>query len=208
MTSIADLIDTIDPLARKLLLIAAVHEAGHCVIGRVVGLRGGSATLRDENGDCYTWCDGDGGIRTILTALAGRAATEELLGWSSDATCESDDATVAALLEARGFDPLACRDTLLANVRDRVRRHVGAVALVALHLIGRVGLSGDEIDRLLTDPTARKRSATGDGPRFASAISGHHQTMKGNDVSNTVATLAAKAAGTGGKQIDAGAGAA
>jgi hypothetical protein len=62
----------------RLLLEVAVHEAGHCVIARVVGLPGGEATIRD--GNAYAHWKTDGTVRHAIALLAGRAASDELIG--------------------------------------------------------------------------------------------------------------------------------
>jgi hypothetical protein len=50
----------------------AVHEAGHSVIARVLGLSAGRATLCDYDGVARTYFSNGGGINSFLAILAGR----------------------------------------------------------------------------------------------------------------------------------------
>jgi hypothetical protein len=149
----SDLIGSIDERARALLLEVAVHESGHSVISRVVGLPSGKATLRDSDGNGRSYSKNDDGLKSVLVALAGRAATEVILGFASDPGCAVDDGKSVELLEANGFrDSFYAFDVkmaLLADVHALIRRHRGAVALVALGLLTKGTLTGEEIDRLL-----------------------------------------------------------
>jgi hypothetical protein len=152
----SDLIETIDERARALLLEVATHEAGHSVVSRVLGLRSGRATLRDGDGHGRSYSAHDGGLKAVLVALAGRAATEVLLGYASDPGCSVDDDRATRLVEANGFGWDRCfafdvRQCLLADTHKLVRKHRAKIALVALGLLARGSLSGDEIDRLIQD---------------------------------------------------------
>jgi hypothetical protein len=135
------------------LLEIAIHESGHAVISRVVGLVSGYATISDGNPRSY--CRDDWGIRTVLTALAGRAAALELMGFASDEGCSADDRKALALIEADGFRERffafdVRRESLLADARALIRKHRSAVERVALALLERETLSGAEIDKLMT----------------------------------------------------------
>jgi hypothetical protein len=149
----ADLIDSaLADRGRRLLVEISVHEAGHSVIARLVGLRGGRATLRDSDGSGRSYSEDDGGLKTVLTALGGRAASECLLGHASDPGCAVDDDKSAALLKRNGFaDSLAfdVRQALLADAHALIRRHAGTVALVALNLLAKETLTASEIDALM-----------------------------------------------------------
>jgi hypothetical protein len=122
MTNVLDVLDTIDEPARRLLLEVAVHESGHSVISRVLGLPSGKATLRDHDGNARSYSKLDGGLKSVLTALAGRAATEVLLGWASDPGCTVDDDKSLALLERNGFgDGCYAFDVKMALLADAPR---------------------------------------------------------------------------------------
>jgi hypothetical protein len=148
----ADLIRT----ANRLALEVAVHEAGHAVIARAVGWRGGKVTLQDADGNArnYYHVDDDRtSLKEALVGLGGRAATEVLLGHASDPGCAIDDAKIGQVLEANGFGDKGfafdVRMALLADVHALIRRHQAAVALVAVNLLARETLSGAEIDQLV-----------------------------------------------------------
>jgi hypothetical protein len=156
--NVLDLIDSIDDRARRLLLEVAVHESGHSVISRLVGLPSGKATIRDKDGSGRSYSKHDGGLKTVLVALGGRAATEILLGYASDPGCEVDDDTATRLVEANGFGWDKCfafdvRQCLLADTHKLIRKHRGKVVLVALGLLAKGTLTAVEIDELMENPS-------------------------------------------------------
>jgi hypothetical protein len=141
--------------ARRFRLEVAFHEAGHAVIARVLGLKAGRATLCDFDGVARSYFEDN-----VIAVLAGRAATEELLGYASDDGCSVDDATAVRLLTAenRYMYATALRQHRLVQAHKLIRAHAGAVERVARELLARVTLSGEEIDRLIGD-AARVRTA-------------------------------------------------
>jgi ATP-dependent Zn protease len=141
-------------------LEVAVHEAGHAVISRLVGLPSGPATIVDDRARSH--CIDDNDLRSLLTCLAGRAAVRVILGYDTDRGCEADDRKVARLLQAHGFT-IAKRTSLLGECRQLVRRHRGAVEAVARTLLDRETLSGWEIDQIIAraSGTGHASSRTG-----------------------------------------------
>jgi hypothetical protein len=137
----------------------AVHEAGHSVISRVVRLPSGYTTIRD--GNPRSWCLDDGDLRSILTCLAGRAATQVILGCADDHGCSIDDAKALRLLLADGLrSPWRARymrNYLLDDSRLLIRQHRRAVEAVADALLERGTLSGAEIDQMMMDAEAWRR---------------------------------------------------
>jgi ATP-dependent Zn protease len=131
----------------RLLLEVAVHEAGHSVIARVVGLRSGRATLSDHDGVARAYFADDGSLNNVVAVLAGRAATEVILGRASDYDCSIDDDIAKRMLAAKGFVGFGMR-TKLYDARALIRQHRAAVERVARALLVRGTLSGDEIDAL------------------------------------------------------------
>jgi ATP-dependent Zn protease len=136
-------------------LEVAYHEAGHSVLARVLGLRAGRATLRDRDGRAKSYfCPGDC-IDGVLAVLGGRAASEELLGYADEFGCSTDDRAALELLMASGIierEPWyakVVRRQLLAQARDLIRKHRGAVERVAHALLDRGTLSGWEIDQII-----------------------------------------------------------
>jgi hypothetical protein len=106
----------------RLLLEVAIHEAGHSVIARVLGLRAGGAALCDHDGVARAYFADDGSIENVLAVLACRAATEVLLGYASDSGCSVDDSQALALLEAGGREPWyakVARRQVLGEQRQR-----------------------------------------------------------------------------------------
>jgi hypothetical protein len=147
--------------ARQLLLEVAIHEAGHSVIARVVGLKAGPATIRDGNAGSYF--KDDGSIDNVLAVLAGRAATLEILGRADDYGCSIDDAQAMTLLTTSRFierEPWYAkrvRQQCLDQARALIRKHRAAVEAVADALLQRETLSGAEIDRMMMDAEAWRR---------------------------------------------------
>jgi hypothetical protein len=137
----------------ELELEIAVHEAGHAVIARVLGLEGGAATLvADESGRAQAAWTADNSIKDIMASLGGRAATEVLLDRASDEGCSFDDERAMGLLESNGFRGcFDARRCLLGDTRRLAERHKAAIALVAIALLDRETLTGGEIDELLED---------------------------------------------------------
>ena len=140
-------------LGRRILTEVAVHEAGHSVIARVLGLPAGTATLCDHDGVARSYFRDDGSIANVLAVLAGRAASMELLGRACDYGCSIDDAFALRLLEAQGREPWYAkivRRQVLADTRALIRRHRAAVERVARALLERETLTAAEIDKLMT----------------------------------------------------------
>jgi hypothetical protein len=136
-------------MRRRLLLEVAIHESGHSVIARVLGLKADRATLCDFDGVARSYFEDN-----VIAVLAGRAASLELLGYASDYGCSCDDATAMRLLTAEGcFTPLLKRELMYARklrqARKLIRAHWATVERVAQELLARETLSGEEIDRLM-----------------------------------------------------------
>jgi hypothetical protein len=129
-----------------------VHEAGHSVVSRIVGLPSGEATIKD--GEARSYLTDDHGIRSILVALAGGCAEKILLGDVVELGCKDDDAKVVRLLAANGFtDTTLTRRALADECRDLVRKHRGAIAEVALQLLIRETLTADELNDIVGQTT-------------------------------------------------------
>ena len=131
----------------------ALHEAGHAVIARVVGLAGNKATIVARGNIMGTaWWKQDDGVKSVLAILAGRAATEVILGYATDEGCEGDDEKVMKLLTTDWREPWYARkvrDDLLRECRKLIRKHRGAIEAVAHELLDRETLSGWEIDQII-----------------------------------------------------------
>jgi ATP-dependent Zn protease len=135
----------------------ALHEAGHAVISRVVGLVASKATIVARGNIKGTACwKNDDGIKSVLACLAGRAATEVILGHATDEGCQGDDEQAMRLLtignghiEREDWYARKVRDDLLRECRKLVRQHRGAVEAVANAMLDRETLSGWEIDRII-----------------------------------------------------------
>jgi hypothetical protein len=149
---------------QRLLLEIAIHEAGHAVIARALGIPAGRATMCDHDGVARCYFKDDGSTGNVIAILAGRAATQVILGYASDFGCSFDDGKAANLLMADGRDLREARIAFhecLGHAKclirclhrpavERVARALLAKGDVARALLAKGELSGAEIDKLMT----------------------------------------------------------
>jgi hypothetical protein len=152
----------------------AIHEAGHAVVARVLGLRGGTATLvpdelSGQDGHNTTivpdpWetiePDGSPSARPpwltfrvrILSLMAGAEAERELLG-SMDIEDGSDRAEIARLAAAPESELWDCfaeyEPRMRMQTRRIVRRYRSTIEDVATALLEQTTLSSEDIDGLV-----------------------------------------------------------
>jgi ATP-dependent Zn protease len=157
----------------------AVHEAGHVVIGRVLDLPCGSATIVpdrkrgtlgsaevDTSEDAwFRWID-RGKERplyvllraTIIVDMAGWEAEKELLGATSDGYAGDNESALFASMEMSDVasDP---EQKKLRQLRRQtgwlVRKHREKIQRMADALMKRRTLSADEIDSLFKATTSK-----------------------------------------------------
>jgi ATP-dependent Zn protease len=133
----------------QLRLEIAVHEAGHVVIARVLRFPVRGATIRAWHGGGRAWLDADDGSNAaIIVTLAGRAATEVILGRADDFGCSTDDAPARRMLRTKGYVGFGMAIKLY-DARLLIREHRRAVEAVANALLARETLTGAEIDLLI-----------------------------------------------------------
>jgi hypothetical protein len=161
----------------------AYHEAGHAVIGRVLGMVCGGVSIRPDE-DCaghgwiavpdvvhWRWYE-RGRCRAIasvfrgriLTFMAGREAEEELLG-RCDGGDDDDQFQIALMMQQLSI-PHSDEDCYEARLRRRcrhlVRRHRKAIEAVAKRLLQAGEIAGDDLDAWLSmTPTVRPMPLTG-----------------------------------------------
>jgi hypothetical protein len=152
----------------------AIHEAGHAVVARVLGLRGGTATLvpdaaSDQSGhanatiaDPWQTIEPDGSPSTrpawltirvrILTLMAGAEAERELAG-SMNIEDGGDRVEIARLAAAPESELQDCfaeyEPRMRMQTRRIVRRYKSVIAEVATALLEQTTLSPEEIDALV-----------------------------------------------------------
>ena len=156
----------------------AVHEAGHAVIGRILNLPCGKATIvpdfdeetngfalvtREPDTNRAHWYDHHDKWRglevvfhaNILVSMAGAEAERVVIG--CDYGGDSDDETNISWMGASMMDTLSPeRDRLLAQLRRHtsrlVRKHRLRIERVAFALMEHRTLQGHEIDELVSSP--------------------------------------------------------
>ena len=158
---------TVKPAANS----TAYHEAGHAVIGRVLGMTCGSATIVPnyealEAGHAITcversisdW-DARGRFRwvsmyraRIMTLMAGRESEIEIEVFGKDPDAEFGDGydlrEISLTVEEANVDePKLAK--LRSKTRGLVRRHRAAITAVAKVLIRKRTLSAEQIDQLV-----------------------------------------------------------
>ena len=153
----------------------AYHEAGHAVIGRVLGMTCGGATIVPnyeelEAGHAIThversisdwdargrWRGGSMHRARIMVLMAGRESEIEVFGKDPDAEfgdgydLREIDRTIE---EADVDEPKLVK--LRSKTRGLVRRHRTAITAVAKALIRKCTLSAEQIDQLVTSSGVR-----------------------------------------------------
>jgi ATP-dependent Zn protease len=156
---------------RSALEATAYHEAGHAVIGRVLGLKCGAVTIDPDDDSighaivhdpwltAQDWEDREhfrdpaSAFRgTIMARMAGREAELEILGFQGDeGHYHDDELQIAWLLEdAEPWgDPDRFKSRLRAKARGLVRRHRRSIERVARALLERGALAREAIDTLI-----------------------------------------------------------
>jgi ATP-dependent Zn protease len=160
------------PRTRKQLKHTAYHEAGHAVIGRVLMLACGRATIRpnyekleaghtitpDPYACLYEWEKRGHGSDSrdavhharIMTYMAGAEAEQVLLG--SGGVGDGDDRYQIALMAEelhRDTDWNKLEPRLRAMTRMLVRRHKVRVERVAKALLARTTVSAKALDKMI-----------------------------------------------------------
>lgn len=154
---------------------AAVHEAGHAVIARILGLACGDVTIRTDGDDelgytvvrnpLKTWHRGDGQRRPLAEAhcmslYAGAEAERVILG-AADVGDSADRSKATSCLSEIGVpgaryisDDIWQRyeARLRRKARDLVSRHWDKIERVAQELQKHKTLSAERVDALLQLP--------------------------------------------------------
>ncbi len=154
-------------------LHTAIHEAGHAVIGRVLGLPCGEVTIIGESehelghaivdDPIHTWERGDGSRRALvekscISLYAGAEAERVLLGNAGDHVGDGPDFSKArSLIMILGVRGAHVGDEVWERYEARLRRQSNLLVLLHRHKIERVArallergtLQGDDIDAII-----------------------------------------------------------
>lgn len=144
----------------------AIHEAGHAVIGRVLALPCGEATIEPDFEDGSAGYSHSGEfwdvdeewmrrgkcrigehlpIARVITLMAGAEAEIELLG-----TCEGGDGDDRIeIWRTRQFHISATDERLRKMTKMLVRRHRALIERVAKALLTEITISGPYLDKLI-----------------------------------------------------------
>jgi hypothetical protein len=123
----------------------AIHEAGHCVAARLMGLPCGSASIVEP--DPHAMFARDCGAESIVALMAGAISEALVLGDYDDVGVEVDWKRASARLERLGY--FDGGDALWAWTTALLEPHVDVIERLATALMGARWLSGDEIDALV-----------------------------------------------------------
>jgi hypothetical protein len=123
----------------------AIHEAGHCVAARLMGLPCGSASIVEP--DPRAMFARDCGGPSIVALMAGAISEALVLGDYDEVGVEVDWERASARLERLGY--FDGDDALWARTFDLLREHVDVIERVATKLFHAGWLNGGEIDALL-----------------------------------------------------------
>jgi ATP-dependent Zn protease len=148
----------------------AIHEAGHAVIGRVLTIPCGSASIKSnrysegrstiiaDRYECFKEWEKRGKFRAdnapinamIITAMAGVEAEREIFGHCIEGHGDEDCYYTKKWLESLYDDPDKKEQRLRSWARTLVRRHRVLIERVADKLIAKKTLSARQIDRLVS----------------------------------------------------------
>jgi ATP-dependent Zn protease len=163
---------------RSALEATAYHEAGHAVIGRVLGLTCGHAAIKPDNDsighiiirdpwqtiqdweDRQHFRDPASAFRgTIIARMAGREAELEIFGTQGDESEYQDDEMQIALLlqDAEPWgDPDRFKTRLRGKTRLLVRRHRPSIERIAHALLSRSVLTRDAVEAIMARQPDRR----------------------------------------------------
>ena len=125
----------------------SIHEAGHCVAARLMGLPCGSASIVEP--DPHAMFARDCGGESIVALMAGAVSEALVHGDYDEVGVEVDWERASALMDALGHDD---GDALWAWTFDLLEPHVGVIERLATKLFHAGWLDGDAIDAVLYYP--------------------------------------------------------
>jgi hypothetical protein len=126
----------------------AIHEAGHCVAARLMGLPCGSASIVAP--DPHAMFARDCGAESIVALMAGAISEALVLGDFDDVGVEVDWKRASARLERLGY--FDGGDALWTYTTALLEPHVDVIERLATELFHAGWLDGDAIDAVLYYP--------------------------------------------------------
>lgn len=123
----------------------AVHEAGHAVAARLLGLPNcGDACV--EPGDAHARFPCDDGDKSVVALMAGSCAELEIFGDYDRAGCRADAGRVGARMAFGDHSAL-----WHYTIDHMVKPHVGLISFIAHRLACERVLEGPVIDGIFAD---------------------------------------------------------
>lgn len=161
----------------------AIHEAGHAVVGRVLGIRCGYVTITadaESSGHSITpdiwdimgdWeahglfrrSERSAYIARIVTFMAGTQAVLQLKPEDDiDLGDDNDRYQVMCMLDSEGL--MSREDRLTRMTRQIVQRHWAKIEAVARKLLESRSLESNEVDQLLATSMGKRENMGFEGP--------------------------------------------
>lgn len=123
----------------------ATHEAGHAVVGALMGIDLAAAVLMADGGGAAQFYTYDRPPAVLAMAMAGSLAAAGDLSEMSDTDREIAHEQARAIVARHGGSTAAVLRNAEAQARFYIREHIGAVDEVAAELARRGKLFGAEI---------------------------------------------------------------
>jgi ATP-dependent Zn protease len=127
----------------KLAWRIALHEAGHCVAARLMGLPVSGASVEPDN--AYADFPDRCGVHSIVALMAGAISERLVLGGNDEHGASDDCARWTRLMDDAGYDD----EALWAWTFALLAQHVDVIERVAAALLHAQTLDQAEIDALI-----------------------------------------------------------
>jgi hypothetical protein len=124
----------------------SIHEAGHAVCSRLVGLPSGCALVGETQ--AYARFRREWSAAGVAALMAGVAAEVAVFGGYDRTGCKTDMEHAEMRLVALGYDDDAAAE-LWGWTLDLMREHLDTIMRLATRLFCARSLSGDQIDALI-----------------------------------------------------------
>jgi hypothetical protein len=125
----------------------AVHEAGHAIAGRILGLRCGGASVIEPGAHARVYVDD--GAASVCVGMAGAVAETIMFGSFDAAACGIDRGRWTRRLHRLGYSEGGGGAALWRHTVALLKPHRSAIVRLATELACVGMLDGDEIDDIV-----------------------------------------------------------